>query len=92
MALRFEPSRFFLKGERKNLLGSKRKVINIYFAFILQVLKINDVKFRPTQNQRKILFLNNHDLDFTSGSCTKSKRFYIRHILLSLIIATLGKH
>ena len=35
MALRFEPSRFFLKG---NLLGSKRKAINIYFAFILQVL------------------------------------------------------
>ena len=41
MALRFEPSRFFLKGTlplRKNLLGSKRKAINIYFAFILQVL------------------------------------------------------
>ena len=36
MALRFEPSRFFLKGKalplRKNLLGSKRKAINIYFA------------------------------------------------------------
>ena len=39
MALRFEPSRFFLKGLlRKNLLGSKRKAINIYFAFILQVI------------------------------------------------------
>ena len=31
MALRFEP-------KLKNLLGSKRKAINIYFAFILQVL------------------------------------------------------
>ena len=30
MDLRFEPSRFFFKG-RKNLLGSKRKAINIYF-------------------------------------------------------------
>ena len=38
MALRFEPSRFFLKGKvrplplRKNLLGLKRKAINIYFT------------------------------------------------------------
>ena len=41
MALRFEPSRFFLKGKvpvRKNLLGLKRKAINIYCAFMLQVL------------------------------------------------------
>ena len=48
MALRFEPSRFFLKGLfaflRKNLLhvhvGSKGKAINIYFLFILQVLQV----------------------------------------------------
>ena len=35
MALRLGPSSFFLKGKvplRKNLLGSKRKTINIYFA------------------------------------------------------------
>ena len=41
MALRFEPSRFFLKGKvRKKLLhvGLKRKANNVYFAFILQVL------------------------------------------------------
>ena len=36
MAVRFERSRFFLKG-KVNLLGSKRKAINIYFA-LLQVL------------------------------------------------------
>ena len=42
MALRFEPSRFFLKGkvkfciwaERTCYIGSKRKAINIYFADI----------------------------------------------------------
>ena len=28
MALRFEPSRFFLKGKGLTLLGSKRKAIN----------------------------------------------------------------
>ena len=33
MALRFEPLPL-----RKNLLGSKRKAIDIYFVFILQVL------------------------------------------------------
>ena len=40
MALRFEPSRFILKGKITSLymLGSKRKAINIYFAFTLQIL------------------------------------------------------
>ena len=43
MALRFEPSyikktSFCLTLLRKNQVGSKRKAINIYFAFILQVL------------------------------------------------------
>ena len=37
LALRFEPSRFFIKGKtlplRKNLQGSKRKANNNYFAF-----------------------------------------------------------
>ena len=32
MALRFKPSRFFLK---EPATGSKRKAINIYFTFIL---------------------------------------------------------
>ena len=36
MALRFEPSRFFLKGlGKKNLLGSKHKAINIRLILAL---------------------------------------------------------
>ena len=39
LALHFKPiaGSFSL---RKNLLGSKRKAINIYFAFILEVLQV----------------------------------------------------
>ena len=55
MALRFEPSRFFLKRQiatlplRKNLLGLKRKAINIYFELkstsLLSLLSLDYKRF-----------------------------------------------
>ena len=57
LALRFEPSRFFLTLLlRKNLLGSKRKANNIYFALYYWA-------FRLVRGlQQLILYLLFHNL------------------------------
>ena len=53
MALRFEPSRFFPKKAkplplRKNLLGSKRKAINIYFTSIMKACLESTIEPSPS--------------------------------------------
>ena len=73
IALRFEPSRFLLLPLRKNLLGSKRiKAINIYLAFILQVLQVG--KQFATANS---LFILIHILIPAKGYAFMNNKYHI---------------
>ena len=59
MALRFEPSRFFLKRqsafEKEPAIGSKRKAINIYFA---NSLKLHISESTPERHGFIVYFRN----------------------------------